>query len=304
MTPRLTIGITTRNRPEALRACIASLAAVAALAPEVLVFDDASDVPVGEQLTAGDVPVRVIRDTSAPGYIVGRNRLVREARASSVLLLDDDTRLMSDAAVLEALRVLDGDASIAAVAFAQAEKDGTAWPATMQPSPAARPVIVPTFIGFAHMVRRADFLAVGGYREQFEFYGEEKDFGLRMFAAGKRIVYLPDALIVHAADPGGRDPRRYLRFVSRNDCLMALYNDPLPRLMWMLPARFALYFRMRRGWNIRDPWGGLWLAGNVLHHLPAVRAERRPIAHRTIRAWMALRRHETPYSGSIQESHA
>ena len=45
---RLTIGITTRNRPEALRRCLRSLAVVAHLSPEVLVFDDASATPVSD----------------------------------------------------------------------------------------------------------------------------------------------------------------------------------------------------------------------------------------------------------------
>ena len=74
---RLTIGITTRNRPDALRRCLRSLAAVAHLSPEVIVFDDASSTPVLECLAAWDVPlpVRVIRDDGAPGNIVGRNRL-------------------------------------------------------------------------------------------------------------------------------------------------------------------------------------------------------------------------------------
>ena len=47
----------------------------------------------------------------------------------------------------------------------------------------------------------------------------------------------------------------------RNDCLNALYNEPLSRVVWMLPARDLMYFRMRRGWGIRDPWGWAWIAG-------------------------------------------
>ena len=43
---RITIGVTTRNRPEALEGCLRSLAFVSHLSPEVLVFDDASSVPV------------------------------------------------------------------------------------------------------------------------------------------------------------------------------------------------------------------------------------------------------------------
>lgn len=298
MPPRLTIGITTRDRPGSLTACLASVGLAAGLEPEVYVFDDGSTPPVEEQLSgeARRVVSRVLRDASARGYIAGRNRLVQQAHSPYVLLMDDDARLLAGSAVERAVQVLDGDPSIAAVAFAQAEPDGRPWPAAMQPSPATAPVLVPSFIGFAHLVRRETFLALGGYREQFEFYGEEKDFSLRLLDAGLHVVYLPSALIVHAADPAGRDQRRYLRHVARNDCLMAIYNDPLPRMLWMLPARYGLYFRMRRGWRIRDPWGGLWLACDLIRRLPAALAIRRPVSRRTIASWTALKRGETPYT--------
>ena len=61
--------------------------------------------------------------------------------------------------------------------------------------------------------------------------------------------------MIHEPDQAGRSQQRYLRYVTRNDCLNALYNEPLSRLAWLLPARFALYFRMRRAWNVDDPVG-------------------------------------------------
>ena len=44
-TPRLTIGITTQNRPDALNACVRSLALLPDLVSRVLVFDDGSEPP-------------------------------------------------------------------------------------------------------------------------------------------------------------------------------------------------------------------------------------------------------------------
>src|SRR3954471_3819160 len=123
MTATLTIGITTRNRPDALERCLASLDTLRALAPEVLVFDDGSEPPAAGA-GAGTMPVRILRDASCPGYIVGRNRLVREASAPFVLLLDDDTRVLSAASVERAMAVLEHDPRVGAVAFAQAELDG------------------------------------------------------------------------------------------------------------------------------------------------------------------------------------
>jgi GT2 family glycosyltransferase len=291
--PRLTVGITTRNRPQALAACLASLGHLSPLEPEILVFDDGSEPPARCDMP---LPVRVIRDPGSPGYIVGRNRLVREAAAPLVLLLDDDTRMLSATAVVNAMRLADADPRVAAVAFAQAETDGRPWPAAMQPSRADYTCVVPSFIGFAHLLRRGVFLSLGGYRESFVYYGEEKDYCLRLIDAGYRTVYLPDALVVHAPDTAGRSRQRYLRFVSRNDCLNALYNDPFPRVLWRLPARFLLYFRMRRGWKIHDPWGWAWLLREVARVARQPGFRRTPVSRATLETWRLLRMNPPRYA--------
>jgi GT2 family glycosyltransferase len=297
MTPRLSIGVTTRNRPAALERCLASLDVLRPLSPEILVFDDGSE-PAATAAGANDLSVRLIRDTASPGYIVGRNRLVREAAAPFILLLDDDTRVLSPQSVADAIAVLERDPAIGAVAFAQAESDGRPWPAAMQPAPVDYACVVPSFIGFAHLLRRDVFLALGGYREDFIFYGEEKEYCLRLIDRGYRTVYLPDALISHLPDAAGRSQTRYLRFVSRNDCLNAVYNDPFPRVLWTLPVRYALYFRMRHAWKIRDPWGGAWLAREIASVASRQAFHRRPVSLRTVETWRAIRqsppRYEVP----------
>jgi GT2 family glycosyltransferase len=263
------------------------------LNPEILVFDDASTPPA----SAGGIDgVEILRDETGPGYIVGRNRLVSAASAPVVLLLDDDTRVLSRESVERALSVLETDAQAAAVAFAQAEADGSAWPAAMQPSPVPFSCVVPSFIGFAHLLRRDVFLALGGYQESFIYYGEEKEFCLRLLDRGYRTVYLPDARIAHVIDAGGRSRTRYLRFVVRNDCLNALYNDPLPRVLWTLPVRYLLYFRMRHGWKIKDPWGWVWVARELMRQIPHVTRRRRPVSAATLRTWRTLRRAPVAYA--------
>ena len=294
----LTVGVTTRNRPRALDRCLTSLACLADLDPEVIVFDDGSSPSAAANLDARALPmrIRIIRDESAPGYIVGRNRLVREAHGLAVLLLDDDASILDRGAVEAALAVLGSDPDVGAIAFAQADASGRPWSANMQPSPGSTPCYVPSFIGFAHLVRKDVFLALGGYRERFVFYGEEKDFCLRLIESGLHTVYLPDARVAHEPDPAGRDTRRYLRYVTRNDCLHALYNEPLGRVAWVLPARAFLYFRMRRAWGVSDPWGWLWIAREIALNLPSVAHERRPVSARTVELWRRLRSAIQPYA--------
>ncbi len=298
--PLLSVGITTRNRHDSLQRCVASLRHLDHLSPEILIFDDASDVPVASTLTA-QPRLRIIRDDRGPGNIVGRNTLMTQASADAVLLLDDDAALLEAAGIERALEILSRDSDVAAVAFAQANEDGRPWPETMQPGRGQSPRYVAAFIGFAHLLRRDVFLRLGGYRERFIFYGEEKEYCLRLLDRGLRVVYLPDALVIHAQNASGRTPQRYLRYVTRNDCLNALYNEPLRRVVWLVPARLALYFRMRARWGVDDPAGLLWILKEIATNAGGVLRARQPVSRRTLAAWRRLRDGTAPYPAAIEQ---
>ncbi|MDP9322220.1 MAG: glycosyltransferase [Acidobacteriota bacterium] len=296
----LTVGITTRNRHDSLQRCVESLRLLDHLSPEILIFDDASDVPVADTLIA-QPRLRIIRDDRGPGNIVGRNTLMTQASADAVLLLDDDAALLEAAGIERALEILSRDSDVAAIAFAQANEDGRPWPETMQPGLGQSPRYVAAFIGFAHLLRRDVFLRLGGYRERFVFYGEEKEYCLRLLDRGLRVVYLPDALVIHAQDASGRTPQRYLRYVTRNDCLNALYNEPLRRVVWLVPARLALYFRMRARWGVDDPAGLRWILKEVAANAGAALRARKPVSRRTLAAWRRLRDGTAPYPPAIEQ---
>src|SRR5438445_8493737 len=247
----ITVGVDTRTRTEMVGKCLASLALIGDLLAEVIVVDDTSDVPAAEAL--GDLPeavarrLRVVRQTASEGYIVARNRIVRDSTTPYVLLLDDDAWLLDDAGIREAVALLDGSPSVGAVAFAMATSDGSPWERRMQPAPVDYTCSVPSFIGFAHMLRRSIFIELGGYRASFQSYGEEKEYCLRLLSAKHHVVYLPHARVVHAPALAERSYSRYLRHTIRNDCLAALYDEPLPLPLAEVPLRLLRYLKMRRG---------------------------------------------------------
>jgi GT2 family glycosyltransferase len=292
----ITIGITTRNRPESLQRCLASLRQVRDVAA-VLVFDDASEPPVPLPPSMGSTPVHVIRDDRAVGYIAGRNRLMTEARTPYVLLLDDDAVVLSAEAIDRACAVCDADPRVGGVAFAQAEADGRPWPQRMQPGRSDVPAIVPSFIGFAHLLRRDVFLSLGGYRERLMFYGEEKDYCVRLMDAGYRVVFLPDALVGHIVDPAGRSQSRYVRYVIRNDLFTSLHTEPMPLAIAGVPIRLWRYTRMARSVPGGDRGGLSWIVSEVWRAWPEIRRARKPVAWATIREWRRLARQSVPYAG-------
>jgi GT2 family glycosyltransferase len=234
--------------------------------------------------------IRFVEQPGSQGPIVARNRMVGLAANDCVLLLDDDAYVIDAAAIERAVDLFHRNGRIGAVACAQAEADGSPWPAAMQPSPVEYDCYVTAYIGFAHLLRRSVFLALGGYQESFHFYGEEKDYCLRLLHAGYDVVYLPAARVAHVPDPSGRSDARYLRYVIRNDCLSALYNEPLPLLLLTVPLRLARYSAMRRHGRVNDPGGLRWVIAELVRALPRIWRNRTPVGWGSIRRWRRLRR--------------
>jgi GT2 family glycosyltransferase len=296
----LAVSITTRNRPEAVERCVRSLAPVRDLVDAAIVFDDASEPPLDvARLTraAADagISLEVLRADTPTGTAAGKNTIARRARAPSLLSLDDDAFLLGDTAVRDALRVLTGDPRIAAVAFAQADATGKLLPPAQQPSAAEEPCYVPAFIGFGCLIARDRLLDIGGYREAFVIHGEEREVCLRWLDRGLHVVYLPSAAVAHVADKANRDPRAYIRRVMRNDCLAAMYNEPLARAACIIPYKLWSFTRMRAGLPGGDPDGLRWILGELARAAPKAFRERRPVRWRTLREWRRLRSSSPPY---------
>jgi len=294
----LTVGIATRDRPGPLARLLASLRPLAGELERVIVVDDGSSVDVRPALEAAGPelgPRVTLVQPGAIGMAAARNLVAELAATPYVLNLDDDVVIPGRAPLAEAVRVMDGDAKVGAVAFAQADAAGNAWPEGTQAARADYPCLARTFIGFAHLLRRDTYLALGGLRATLGIYGEEREFCLRLMDAGFHVVYLPHALVPHLVDPSGRDMRRYLRLTTRNDALAAVQTDPLALLPLTFAMRLLRYFPMRRGWAVDDPGGFVRVVREVAALLPAAWRERTPVRLSTLARWRAIGRTPPPY---------
>lgn len=285
--PELSVCIATRNRPALLARCLASLTWLGERAVEVLVIDDASELPV-EPVTTCPYPLRVIRHPTPTGYIVARNELARLAAAPVILTLDDDAELINPR-IAEGLAVLAADPAVGAVAFPQIHENGDRYPLSMQPAPVDYPCLVPTFYGYAHLVRRELFRRLGGYRERFHAFGEEMEFCKRLWDAGAKVVYLPGVAVRHLHSPTQRSDRARLRYSCRNALLGALYNEPFPLPLLSIPARLVSFVRWgAREGHLRQLGLGWQLKELAVNLLPTL-CERRPLRWRTLRLWNRLK---------------
>ncbi len=221
---RATVVITSRNRKDELARAIES-ALAQTIPAEIIVVDDGSTDGTAEfvkQTRFSTVRLEVREDSR--GLIVRRNEAARIARGDVLFSIDDDATFSTRHVMEQTLEDLDVDQRIAAVAIPCVDVLKSDRP--RQPLPDRDGVYVTSeYIGTAHAVLRDVFLSLGGYRELLVHQGEERDFCLRLLAAG-HFVRLGTADPIHHFESPKRDLSRQDFFGRRNDVLYAWQNAP------------------------------------------------------------------------------
>jgi N-acetylglucosaminyl-diphospho-decaprenol L-rhamnosyltransferase len=77
------------------------------------------------------------------------------------------------------------------------EDDSQYLGASHLPPPTSHAFDVPSLIGAAILVRRETLKSISGFDERFFFFLEETDLCVRMWRAGYRVVFFPEAKVVH-----------------------------------------------------------------------------------------------------------
>ena len=223
--PRVSAVVVSWNARDELRACLASLEAESASLPlEVLVVDNASDDGSPALVRDAFPSVRLIEPGRNLGFAAGCNRGLAEARAPFALLLNPDAELRPGA-LGELLRALEARPDAAVVGPRTLNADGTpqlSWGPELSPLSewrqrrrvrglrARRPSVLaaveaesrlpaePDWVSGACLLARAEALdAVGRFDEGYFLYEEDVDLCRRLRAAGWKVLYRPDACVVH-----------------------------------------------------------------------------------------------------------
>ena len=220
--PIATVVIATRNRKDLLRRAIASSFAQD-VPVEVIVLDDASTDGTGAMMAAEFPHVRYERSEVAGGPTVSRNKGARLASCEIIFPIDDDAEFVSPATVRQTIAEFDNP-RVAAVGipFINVRVDQT----VRQIAPDANHIYATNaYIGCAHALRRSVFLAVGGYREQLFYMGEESDVCIRLLAKGY-VTRLGRAEPMHHHESPLRNSRWAELYARRNDVLFGWHNVP------------------------------------------------------------------------------
>ena len=194
------------DRAEETLAAIRSVLAQTGVSRHLFVVDQGSRPDVLAQLAAliaGRDDATLVALDHNYGVAGGRNRGSALGHGRMIFGLDNDAEFADDTTLARAVAALDGDPALAAVGcrivlHATGADDLSSWgyPAPLLPR-AGETFDAVTFVGAGHVIRRAAWVACGGYDDALHFCWEEFDFCLRAIEQGWRIRYRGDIVVRH-----------------------------------------------------------------------------------------------------------
>lgn len=221
----LSVIIVNWNVRDFLRECLRSLdAGRGDLSLEVIVVDSASSDGSAEMIATEFPWVRLIACNDNVGFPKGNNIGLAESKGSAILLLNPDTVVLDDALPLM-LTYLEAHPDVGALGPMVLNPDRTiqssrrrfptpataffesTWLENLAPGllrhyyaldlPDDQTADVDWLTGACILIPRAVYESVGGMDEGYFMYSEELDWCRRIKAAGWRVVYYPEARIIH-----------------------------------------------------------------------------------------------------------
>jgi len=274
------IGITTRDRWDVLAVTLSELRKKGYEDVETIVIDDGSKQPLQPALRAAFPKVRFERVDYSLGLVVQRNRLAGMLSSTYYLSLDDDSFPVAGD-ISAAISWLENHPSVAALALhiVQGNESIPRAQTLREPFP------VRYFIGCGHLLRRKQFLELGGYLERLHYFGEEIDYCLKALLQGSSTYAYPAVVIRHNRSAVARNSTKAARYYIRNEAIVGLLYFPFP--FSILRAVNCLGILRHPKWNLH--WGSL-LLGWLEAFVRAIgwRSLRRPLSIAQFRTWKKL----------------
>ncbi|VVM07026.1 Rhamnosyltransferase WbbL [Methylacidimicrobium cyclopophantes] len=242
--PELSIVIVLCNQAELTFACLRSIEIHLAVPAEVILIDNASGDRTGELLLRVE-GARIFRNSENLHFLRAANQGALAARGNLLLFLNNDAQIQPG--TIEAARkALESHASVGAVGARIVNLDGRLQEAGSffwrdgsphgygrGDSPLRRDYLFRRETDYCSgaflLTRSSIFARMGGFDEAFApAYYEEADYCLRLWEAGMRVLYEPDAVVLHW-EFGSSNLARATQWMERNRKLFAARHESFLR---------------------------------------------------------------------------
>lgn len=292
----VSVVIVTWNRKADVMAAVQSIYDQAYEHVEIIVVDNGSTDGTAEALRRAYPGVRLIGLGQNLGAAAGRSAGLDATRGDVIFTLDSDAILAHDTLTRVVAKLQEepevGIITCKIVNTFTGELD--AWIFTEKDkADQDRTFLSYSFCSAGSAIRKEVIDRVGAFWDMLFIYCEEDDLSLRVWDAGYKILYLPEALVYHRASPEKRvthAKREY--FDLRNSLYIYLVRYPWWLLLLFAPLQvgISLVKGIRRG-CVRLILLALL---DVVRQGPGLWRQRRPISNRTARYYLRLQREHGP----------
>lgn len=259
--PKVTILIPNYNGKKWLNQLLPTIKEVTYKNLEVLIVNNGSTDDSAEFLKNNYPQFKVLEIKKNRGYAGANNLGVKKATGEYILFLNNDTQVTAD--FLEPLvEKIENDRTIGAVQPQirnmvnknAIDSIGSFFTFTgflyhygyfqnHKEKQYQKELSVYSVKGACYLMRRKDYLDLGGIDESFVTYVEESDLCHRILLYGKRIIYVPQSVVYHfgGGDMSIMTKSEIVIFRSfRNRFVSYIKNLSLKKLLLVLPIHFLL----------------------------------------------------------------
>jgi GT2 family glycosyltransferase len=297
----VSVVIVTWNRKTDLLDAIKSVYDQAHQCFEVIVVDNASTDGTAEMLSRSYPEVRLITLKHNTGASAGRSVGIAAAKGDFIFMLDSDASLAHDTLTKIVSKFqAEMDVGVIACKIINAFSGALdSWIFTEKNKvDQDREFLSYSFCSAGAAIRREAVEQAGVFWDKLFIYGEEDDLSLRVWDAGYKILYWPQAVIYHRESPQKRvtyGRREY--FDLRNSLYIYFVRYPWWMFALFAPLQVAIsLFKAFKGGYTGDVLPAL---SEVSRELPSLLRERRPISNRTARRYLSLQRQHGPLSWDL-----